>query len=243
MNINLRKEPLGQDRQGRPVYLKDLWPGNREIRETIAQYLSPQMFREKYADVFMGEERWQRVAAGGGATYHWREGSTYVQRPSYFEGMSAQPRPLKDILVARPCGHPGGFRDHRPYLPRGGDRQRLPGRPLPAGAGSGGRRLQLLRLPTGQHLVMMRGTFANIRLRNQMAPGTEGGVTKKWPEGKETTIFDTAMEYQKQGTPLVVVAGSEYGTGSSRRLGGQGGQTARWWPYSPRVLSASTAPT
>ena len=222
MNINLREQPLGEDSQGRPVYLRDLWPSNQEVNETIARCLSPQMFKDKYANVFEGEGQWQQVVVAGGETYQWREDSTYVQRPPYFEGMGHQVPPLQDIRAARPLAILGDSVTTDHISPAGSIAEDSPAGKYLQERGVGVSHFNSYGSRRGNHQVMMRGTFANIRLKNEMRPGTEGGLSKKWPEGRNGTIFDVAMEYQKQGTPLVIVAGSEYGTGSSRDWAAKG---------------------
>ncbi|MCY4643882.1 MAG: aconitate hydratase AcnA [Bacteriovoracales bacterium] len=222
VDVDLTTEPLGRDGEGKEVYLKDIWPSNLEIADTLAHCLDSKMFIDKYADVFCGDGRWRKVAESGGETYRWKEESTYVRCPPYFEGMKRETDAPKDILSARPLAILGDSVTTDHISPAGPIHKDSPaglylkerGVEIQAFNSYGSRR--------GNHEVMMRGTFANIRLRNLMAPGTEGGWTKKWPEGKESPLFDAAMEYQKQGIPLVVVAGREYGTGSSRDWAAKG---------------------
>ncbi len=221
MKVNLTTDPLGQDQDGNDVFLKDIWPSNREIAEVVRANVTPEMFASRYADVFKGDEKWQAVDAGDGQTYHWPS-STYVASPPYFEGMTIEPKPVEPINDARILALFGDSitTDHI----------------SPAGAikadGPAGEYLKSHQVPVnefnsfgsrrGNHDVMMRGTFANIRIKNQMLPGTEGGVTKYVPSGEEMSIFDAAMKYKETGTPLVVIAGGQYGTGSSRDWAAKG---------------------
>ena len=222
LNINLEKDALGEDPEGNGVYLKDLWPSNHQVRQAISDHLSPQMFKEKYANVFEGEEQWQEVESKGGETYRWNPLSSYVQRPPYFDGMTLELPPLQDIKGARPLAILGDSvtTDHiSPAGPIAED--------SPAGKYLRAQGVEVFDFNSygsrrGNHEVMMRGTFANIRLRNEMVPGIEGGWTKEWPSGDKTSIFEAAMEYKKRQTSLVIVAGSEYGTGSSRDWAAKG---------------------
>jgi aconitate hydratase A / 2-methylisocitrate dehydratase len=222
LRADLVKQPLGTGRDGQPVYLKDIWPTNRDIQATIERTLSADMFRKRYANVFQGEERWQAIETPSSLTYKWDDRSTYVKHPPYFTGMPSQPAPLHDILGARPLALLGDSVTTDHISPAGSIKKDSPaGQYLiahgvqPADFNSYGAR-------RGNHEVMMRGTFANIRLRNEMAPETTGGFTRHMPDGKPMTIFDAALQYQKEGVPLVVIAGKEYGTGSSRDWAAKG---------------------
>jgi aconitate hydratase len=219
---DLLNEPLGKGSDGQPVYLRDVWPSNREIQEAVEQSLSPEMFRARYSNVFEGPEEWQAVEAAAGLTYDWQSASTYVQYPPFFEGMAAEPGALSDIIGARPLALLGDSVTTDHISPAGAIKQDSPAgeyliahqvRPLDFNS-YGSRR--------GNHEVMMRGTFANIRIRNMMVPGTEGGVTKHYPSGEVMPIYDAAMKYQAEGVPLVVIGGKEYGTGSSRDWAAKG---------------------
>ena len=222
LNVNLAKEPLGQDHNGQDIYLKDLWPSNQEIKETIVRCLSPQMFKEKYAKIFQGDSLWQQVKAPKDKTYQWQGNSTYVKRPPYFDGINLDVPQLQDIKGARPLVllGPSVTTDH--ISPAGAIAGDSPAGKYLKEKGIAVSKFNSYGSRRGNHEVMMRGTFANIRLRNEMTPGKEGSHTKKWPEGREMSIFDAAMEYQREQTPLVVVAGSEYGTGSSRDWAAKG---------------------
>ncbi len=219
---DITTEPLGKGRDGQPVYLKDIWPDSKEIAELIRTSLTPEMFEKRYADVFKGDARWQAVPSGGGLTYNWNVSSTYVQNPPYFEGITMEPDKINDIENARILGLFGDSITTDHISPAGSIKEDSPaGRYLkdhqvpPRGFNSYGSR-------RGNHEVMMRGTFANIRIRNQMAPGTEGGVTRHYPSGELMPIYDAAMRYQQENVPLVVIAGREYGTGSSRDWAAKG---------------------
>ncbi|MEP9351458.1 aconitate hydratase AcnA [Xanthobacter sp. KR7-225] len=222
LQVDLTTEPLGTDKDGKPVYLKDIWPSNKEVAQYIRENVTKKMFKEKYSDVFKGDENWQKIAVPTGQTYAWQDASTYVQNPPYFVGMTKDPVPVKDILDARILGLflDSITTDH--ISPAGSIKQASPAgkylvehqvRPIDFNQ-YGTRR--------GNHEVMMRGTFANIRIKNQMVPGVEGGVTIHYPDGAQLPIYDAAMQYKAEGVPLVVFAGKEYGTGSSRDWAAKG---------------------
>ncbi|MDN5938785.1 MAG: aconitate hydratase, partial [Salinisphaera sp.] len=222
IDTDLTIEPLGQDRDGNDVYLRDLWPSQAEIYATIGSSLTSDMFVAGYGDVFAGDERWQGLDVPEGEIYQWDEASTYVQNPPYFEGMSVNVDDVQPISGARCLALLGDSITTDHISPAGAITRDSPaGRYLqaqgvtPADFNSYGSR-------RGNHEVMMRGTFANVRLRNQLAPGTEGGWTRHQPSGEETTIYDAAMQYADEGTPLVILAGKEYGTGSSRDWAAKG---------------------
>jgi len=219
---NLATEPLGTGKDGKPVYLRDIWPTNKEIRETLAKALSPAMFRERYHNVAAGPKQWQQVKAPMSLTYSWNPSSTYVRNPPYFKDMGRTPAPLKDVHAARPLAVLGDSITTDHISPAGSIKEASPagqyliehGVPKSDFNSYGSRR--------GNHEVMMRGTFANIRLKNEMTPGIEGGVTKHMPEGTKMSIFDASMKYQGAKVPLVIIAGKEYGTGSSRDWAAKG---------------------
>ncbi|GGF81599.1 aconitate hydratase A [Azorhizobium oxalatiphilum] len=222
LQVDLTTEPLGIGSDGQPVYLKDIWPSNKEVAEYIRENVTKAMFKEKYSDVFKGDEHWQKIQAPTGQTYAWQDASTYVQNPPYFVGMTKEPEPVKDIISARIMGLflDSITTDH--ISPAGSIKQASPaGKYLiehqvrPVDFNQYGTR-------RGNHEVMMRGTFANIRIKNQMVPGVEGGVTVHYPDGVEMPIYDAAMLYKSEGVPLVVFAGKEYGTGSSRDWAAKG---------------------
>ncbi len=222
MNVNLVNDPLGEDRQGNPVYLKDIWPSTAEISELIRSSVTPEMFVSRYGDVFKGDEHWQKIGGTDEKTYDWPETSTYVKNPPYFEDMQMEPAPVTDIIEARVLGlfQDSITTDH--ISPAGAIQANGPAgsylvehqvRPVEFNS-FGARR--------GNHHVMMRGTFGNVRIKNQMVVGTEGGVTIHYPSGDKISMFEAAMRYKSEGVPLVVFAGKEYGTGSSRDWAAKG---------------------
>ena len=222
MTMDLSTQPLGTGSDGKPVFLKDVWPSNKEIREVIERSLTPAMFRNRYGNVFAGGPEWQAMGKSGGLTYEWEGDSTYVRHPPYFEGMGREAGRLNDILGARPLAIVGDSVTTDHISPAGSIKKDSPaGRYLtehkvqPADFNSYGAR-------RGNHEVMVRGTFANIRLKNEMAPGTTGGVTRHMPDGAPMSIYDASMRYQADKTPLIVIAGKEYGTGSSRDWAAKG---------------------
>ncbi|HEY1606518.1 MAG TPA: aconitate hydratase AcnA [Allosphingosinicella sp.] len=215
-------EPLGTGSDGEPVYLKDVWPSNEEVRSLIDQYVHGDLFRARYADVYKGDDKWRGIPITGGETYAWSPGSTYIQNPPYFDGMTMEPVPPEDIAHARPLAIFGDSITTDHISPAGAIK-------LDSPAGAYLTEHQVNRLDfnsygsrRGNHEVMMRGTFANIRIRNRMVPGIEGGVTKHLPDGEVMPIYDAAMRYKAEGVPLVVIAGKEYGTGSSRDWAAKG---------------------
>ena len=222
MKLDITTEPLGEDGDGVPVYLKDIWPSNDEVRATIAQSVTPEMFSEQYADAFTGSAEWQAIDAPQGLTYAWQDGSTYVKNPPYFDGMQAKPAALEDVTGARVLALLGDSVTTDHISPAGSIKYDSPG-----GAYLTERQVAQTDFNSygsrrGNHEVMMRGTFANVRIRNEMAPGTEGGVTRHMPDGRTTSMFDAAADYAGEDTPLVVIAGKEYGTGSSRDWAAKG---------------------
>jgi len=221
-DLDLTHDPLGIGSDGKPVYLKDVWPTQKEIQETIAKSLDASMFTKSYGDVFLGDERWQGMKVGTGDIYQWEGGSTYVQNPPYFEGISKHAPGIPSIKGARCLALFGDSITTDHISPAGAIKKDSPaGRYLmdhgvqPVDFNSYGSR-------RGNHEVMMRGTFANTRIRNAMVPGVEGGVTKHLPDGAQMPIYDAAMQYKQAGVPLVVLAGKEYGTGSSRDWAAKG---------------------
>ena len=222
MRLDLTSEALGVGVNGDPVYLRDIWPTNQEVASMVLSSVTAEMFRARYDDVFVGDERWQGIKVEGGATYKWNPASTYVQNPPYFDGMTMTPMPTQDIVAARPLAIFADSITTDHISPAGSIKEASPaGRYLNERQVSradfnsyGARR--------GNHEVMMRGTFANIRIRNEMVPGVEGGVTRHIPSGEQLAIFDAAERYKAEGTPLIIVAGKEYGTGSSRDWAAKG---------------------
>ena len=219
---DLTKDPLGKGADGEPVYLKDIWPLNKEVQDTIRGSLTPDMFRRRYDNVSEGPPEWKDMQAPQGQTYDWQESSTYVKYPSFFENMAPEPDALRDITGARPLLIVGDSVTTDHISPAGGI-QRI----SPAGEYLLERQIRPNDFNSygsrrGNHEVMMRGTFANIRIRNEMVPGTEGGYTKHMPDGEEMPVFDAAAKYQAEGVPLVVFGGKDYGMGSSRDWAAKG---------------------
>ncbi len=222
MARDLATEPLGSGHDGAPVYLKDVWPAAAEIRETVRRAIDPAMFRARYGDVFAGDSAWRAIPVPAGRTYAWDEGSTYVKHPPYFAGMTREPAPLADIEGARILCLLGDSITTDHISPAGAIGAATPGGAWLLERQVAREDFNAYGARRGNHEVMMRGTFANLRLRNELAPGTEGGVTRHMPDGAEMPVFDAAMAYQAEGVPLVVVAGKEYGTGSSRDWAAKG---------------------
>ena len=222
MKVDITTEPLGQDKDGKNVYLKDLWPSNLEIQAAINSSLSRQMFIERYANVFDGTPEWQAIPITEGQTFAWNGQSTYIQHPPYFMNMSADPADLQDIKGANMLALLGDSITTDHISPAGAIKLRSPAGEYLSGNGVEVKDFNSYGSRRGNHEVMMRGTFANIRLRNLMAPGTEGGWTTYVPNGEVMSIYDASMQYQANGTPLVVVGGKEYGTGSSRDWAAKG---------------------
>ncbi len=221
MNINVAEDPIGQDPDGKPVYLKDIWPSSAEIAEVVRNSVTPEMFAERYANVFLGDETWQAIETSGGLTYDWPD-STYVANPPFFEGMTTDVAPPKDISGARILGLFADSITTDHISPAGSIKADSPAGLFLQDNGVTPRDFNSYGARRGNHDIMMRGTFANIRIKNQMVPGVEGGVTKFQPSGEEMPIYDAAMKYAESGTPLVVFGGKEYGTGSSRDWAAKG---------------------
>ncbi len=216
------ESPIGRGTDGKDVYLRDIWPTNEEIRTLVDAHVHSDMFRARYADVYKGGERWRAIEVTGGATYAWDAGSTYIQNPPYFEGMSMTPTAPGDIVGARPLAIFGDSITTDHISPAGAIRVDSPAGKYLIANGVTRAEFNSYGARRGNHEVMMRGTFANIRIRNRMVPGTEGGCTRHVPSGEELAIYDAAMRYKEEGTPLVVIAGKEYGTGSSRDWAAKG---------------------
>jgi aconitate hydratase len=222
MDIDLTTEPLGTGKSGNPVYLSDLWPSPKEIADIVQYALVPEMFTRDYADVFAGDDRWRDLDVPPGDTYAWDPESTYVRRPPYFDGMPAQPEPVTDIHGARVLAKLGDSVTTDHISPAGAFKTESPAGEYLISRGVQRRDFNSYGSRRGNHEVMIRGTFGNIRLRNQLAPGTEGGVTVKLPEGEQTSIYEASRAYLAEGTPLLVLAGKEYGSGSSRDWAAKG---------------------
>jgi aconitate hydratase len=231
MEVDLYKDPLGTDSQGKPVYLKDIWPTPQEVQQIMNRYVRSEMFRKEYSQASEGDERWKSMPVPEGELFQWDPQSTYVREAPYFENMTRTPGEPRDIKGARALALLGDSVTTDHISPAGSIEKNGPAARyltnndvLPKDFNQYGAR-------RGNHEVMMRGTFANIRLKNLLAPGTEGGLTVHLPDKKQMSIYDAAMQYQKEGTPLIVVAGKEYGSGSSRD----------WAAKGPRLLGIRAA--
>jgi aconitate hydratase len=220
MDIDLVDDPLGVDGDGNEVYLKDIWPSTKEIAQTVEEAVQSDMFRKSYGEVFDGDERWNSLEVPTGDRFAWDADSTYVRQPPYFEGLPPEPTPVEDVQGARVLAKLGDSVTTDHISPAGSIKEDGPAGAYLKEHGVQKRDFNSYGSRRGNHEVMMRGTFANIRLRNQLAPGTEGGVTKK--DGEEMSIYDAAMRYAEEGTPLVVLGGKEYGSGSSRDWAAKG---------------------
>jgi aconitate hydratase len=224
MDIDLMKDSLGTDEQGEEVHLADIWPTGAEIDEVISSAIGAEMFTESYADVFAGDEQWQSLPTPEGEIFAWDPDSTYVRKPPYFDGMPAEPAPVEDVVGARVLLKLGDSITTDHISPAGSIKPDSPAGKYLSEHGVERRDFNSYGSRRGNHEVMIRGTFANIRLRNQLAPGTEGGVTRDFtaPDGPVTTVYEASEHYLAAGTPLVVLAGKEYGSGSSRDWAAKG---------------------
>jgi aconitate hydratase len=222
MTIDLTTEPIGTDKNGEPVFLRELWPTEREIQETMLTALTSEMFREQYSDVFGGDERWQNLPVPSGDRFAWDPDSTYIRNPPFFEALTMETTPVKDITGARVLALLGDSITTDHISPAGSIKKDSPAGKYLIAHGVEPRDFNSYGARRGNHEVMMRGTFANVRLRNQLAPGTEGGWTTYQPGGEVMTIYDAAMKYKDAGVPLLVIAGKEYGSGSSRDWAAKG---------------------
>ncbi len=223
MDIDFAKEPIGKGADGEDVFLKELWPSNQEVTEVLRSAVATEQFKARYAEVFKGPEEWRSVEVPGGATYTWDEASTYIRKPPFFDDVQAgDPPPAQDILGARALALLGDSVTTDHISPAGSIAKDSPAARYLEANGVSPRDFNSYGSRRGNHEVMMRGTFANIRLRNRLAPGTEGGVTRHLPDGEQMSIYDAAMKYREEGVPLVVLAGKEYGTGSSRDWAAKG---------------------
>jgi aconitate hydratase len=221
MNIDLTKEPLGHDKKGDPVYLKDIWPSSQEIAAAVAQ-VTTDMFRKEYAEVFEGTEEWRNIKVERSATYGWQDDSTYIRLSPFFDDMGIEPKPVEDIHGAKVLAMLGDSVTTDHISPAGSIKPDSPAGRYLQGHGVERGDFNSYGSRRGNHEVMMRGTFANIRIRNEMVPGVEGGMTRLLPGEEVLSIYDAAMRYKEQGTPLAVIAGKEYGSGSSRDWAAKG---------------------
>jgi aconitate hydratase len=223
MDFDFESEPLGQDTDGNDVYLRDIWPSPDEVEHTIAESINQEMFTKDYADVFAGDERWQSLPTPEGKTFEWAEDSTYVRKPPYFDGMRIETTPVEDISGARVLAKLGDSVTTDHISPAGSIKADSPAGRYLAEHGVERKDFNSYGSRRGNHEVMIRGTFANIRLKNLLLDGVEGGFTRDFTKGGEqTTIYDASESYREAGVPLVILAGKEYGSGSSRDWAAKG---------------------
>lgn len=222
VDIDLENDPIGYDQNDQPVYFKDIWPSNQEVKDAIEQAMSPELFEAKYKDIFRANQRWNEIPVPEGKLYEWDEKSTYIQEPPFFEGLTQEIADIEEIRGAKALAVLGDSVTTDHISPAGNIAVKSPAGQYLKDNNVERRDFNSYGSRRGNHEVMMRGTFANIRIRNQMVPDTEGGVTTYLPTGEVMPIYDASMKYQEQGTPLVVLAGKEYGTGSSRDWAAKG---------------------
>jgi aconitate hydratase len=224
MDLDLYEQPLGTDDDGGDVFLADIWPSAKEVEDVVASSIESQMYTDDYADVFAGDDIWRSLSTPEGDTFSWDPESTYVRRPPYFDGMEAEPAPVTDIDGARVLAKLGDSVTTDHISPAGAIKKDSPAGKYLSDHGVEHREFNSYGSRRGNHEVMIRGTFANIRLRNQLAPGTEGGLTRDFTkdDGPVTTIYEASASYAEAGIPLVVLAGKEYGSGSSRDWAAKG---------------------
>lgn len=222
LDVDLNNDPLGYDQESSPVYLKDIWPTTQEIKKVVMKSVTRDMFLTRYKDVFKGDKEWRSLFAGSGLTYEWEEESAYAKLPPFFNGMKKNPEPIRDIIGARALAILGDSVTTDHISPAGSIKRESPAGDYLIAKGVSAHDFNSYGARRGNHEVMMRGTFANIRLTNEMVPGVSGGYTKFMPEGTEMSIYEAAMLYTSQNTPLVIIGGKEYGTGSSRDWAAKG---------------------
>lgn len=222
VDIDLLNEPIGTGKDGQPVYLHDIWPSQEEVQQTIASVLTPELFKKRYARVFDGNETWNAIPVSGGQMYDWDESSTYIQRVPFFDDLTPEPAPLSEIRGARALVVLGDSVTTDHISPAGSIPKNSPAGQYLLERGVEPKDFNSYGSRRGNHEVMMRGTFANIRIKNQLVPGVEGGYTRYLPTNEQMSIYDAAMKYKADGTPLIVLAGKEYGTGSSRDWAAKG---------------------
>jgi aconitate hydratase len=222
VDLDITKDPVGYDPAGNPVYLHEIWPTHEEVRRVIQKTIDSGMFRQVYGEVFAGDENWNALDVPSGDRYRWDAESTYVQHPPYFEGMTMRPPAVADITGARALAVLGDSITTDHISPAGSIKKDSPAGKYLIDHGVQPKDFNSYGSRRGNHEVMVRGTFANVRLKNLLAPGTEGGFTRHLPDGSGMTIYDAAMKYQEEGVPLVVLAGKEYGSGSSRDWAAKG---------------------
>jgi aconitate hydratase len=224
MDFDPLTQPLAKDKNGKPVFLKDIWPSNEEVSEAMRSSVKSEHFKKRYSDVLKGDAQWQALATSKGDTFAWEKNSTYVRKPPYFENMPKEPLPLSNIASARVLALLGDSVTTDHISPAGNISKSSPAAKYLVAQGVKPEDFNSYGARRGNHEVMMRGTFANIRLKNLLLPGVEGGVTRYLPTGEQMSIYDAAMKYQADKTPLIILAGAEYGTGSSRDWAAKGTQ-------------------
>jgi len=222
IDIDWTTEPVGKDKAGTDVFLKDIWPSQKEVSDVVGTAMKTSQYTGIYAKVFDGDENWQALQVPSGNLFSWDDKSTYIKNPPYFNGMGLTPPPVTDIKGARVLALLGDSITTDHISPAGAIKKDSPAGKYLNANGVANKDFNQYGARRGNHEVMMRGTFANVRLKNLLAPGTEGGVTRHLPEGTEMSIYDASMQYQAEGTPLVVLAGKEYGSGSSRDWAAKG---------------------
>lgn len=222
VNIDFAKDPIGKDKDGKDVFFKDIWPETEEVKEVVQRAVTPELFRKEYERVFDSNSRWNQIQTSNEALYSWNNDSTYIQNPPFFEGLSAVPEKIEALKGLRVMGKFGDSVTTDHISPAGAIGKDTPAGKYLRSKGVEPRDFNSYGSRRGNHEVMMRGTFANIRIRNQVAPGTEGGFTTYWPTGEIMPIYDACMKYQEDGTGLVVLAGKDYGMGSSRDWAAKG---------------------
>jgi aconitate hydratase len=222
VDIDFGSEPIDVDKDGKPVFLKDIWPTSAEVNHVVGKAIKPEMYSQTYARVFDGDRQWQSLQVPLGSTYAWDPASTYIKHPPYFEGMAREPGKVEEIKGARALAVLGDSITTDHISPAGSIKKDSPAGKYLIGLGVDAKDFNSYGARRGNHEVMVRGTFANTRLRNLLAPGTEGGVTRHLPDGQQMSIYDAAQKYAAQGVPLVVLAGKEYGSGSSRDWAAKG---------------------
>jgi aconitate hydratase len=222
MDVDLTTEPLGQDQDGEDVFLRDIWPTSEEIQTAITASVHGEMFRSTYGDVFAGDDNWRALEIPSGNLYRWDPDSTYIRQPTYFSGMAARPSGVEDVADARCLVMLGDSVTTDHISPAGSIKPDSPAGTYLVEHGVERKQFNSYGSRRGNHEVMVRGTFANVRLKNLLVPGSEGTVTVHVPSGEETTIFEASQRYLAEGTPLIVIAGREYGSGSSRDWAAKG---------------------
>jgi aconitate hydratase len=243
MDIDLTRDPIGVDADGNPVHLADVWPAPHEVQQTIRDALRSDMFTEAYGSVYAGDQRWNSLEVSDDHRYRWDDTSTYVHRPPFFDTITASPEPLSDVVNARGLAKLGDSITTDHISPAGSITPGTPAGQWLVDHGVDPEDFNSYGSRRGNHEVMIRGTFANVRLRNQLAPGTEGGWTRLQPGGEQMTIHEASTRYRSDEVPLIILAGSDYGSGSSRDWAAKGTMLLGAGPWSPRASNAPTGPT